>query len=156
MHKEEKMEEPEEKQEYPKDEQSYCDFREIKRAMRIAAKNCALSREQIVDAMNEIISLEGLRTRGRDGKLTKAILDKWLAPEAEDVIPLKLLAAFCRITNSLSPLQTLAAPLGAKVIGQAEQLLLEFGRAQVNEREARRRKRRLSEEYEELKKRESF
>jgi len=123
---------------------------DLKKEMSQAAKRCNLSRAEIVDRMNEHISVEKIRTRGKDGQVTEDMLNKWLAPEAPDVIATKLLCIFCKVTNSIGPLQALALPLHAAVIGPAEIVLLEMARAQVTEREASSRKRRLAEQYREM------
>jgi hypothetical protein len=124
---------------------------EVKRAMALAARECGLSRAVLVDEMNDLVRLEGLRTKGKDGLVTEAMLDKWLAPEARDyVIPLRFLPVFCRVAGSLAPLAALAAGLGAAVIGEADQVLLALARAQQEEKAAARRRRRLAEEYEEF------
>lgn len=125
---------------------------ELKRELALAAKSSGLSRPQIVDQINTLIGIERLRTKGKDGLVTLAMLDKWLAAEAtESVIPLKLLPTFCRVTDSLGPLQALAAPLEAAVIGPAERILLEMAQAQETRKQAARKERRLAEQYEELK-----
>lgn len=125
---------------------------ELKLAMNLAAKGCGLSRGQLAERLNGLIALNGLRTKGRDGQVTEAMLDKWLAPEPGTVIPLKLVAAFCAAAESLAPLQALAGPVGGQVIGPEEQVLLEMARAQVQEKEAGRKKRRLEEQWKDLRK----
>jgi len=103
---------------------------DLKREMGLAAKKSGLSRQEICDRMNILIQVEGLRTKGKDGLVTLAMLDKWLAPEAlESIIPLKLLPVFCRVVGSLAPLQALAGPVGGMVIGGLEVVLLEMARA---------------------------
>ena len=134
-------------------ERSLNPVAEMKRAMNLAAKECGLSRPELVDRLNGLIALEGLRTKGKGGLVTEAVLAKWLAPEdVSQVIPVKLLAAFCRAAGSLGPLAALAAPVDAWVIGKPDQVLLEMARAQVAEQDAARRKRRLAEQYKEIKK----
>ena len=120
----------------------------LKRAMNLAVRESGLSRAQVADRLNEVLALEGLRTRGRDGVVSLALLEKWLAPaDMAAVMPAKFLPAFCRVTGSLAPLMALARPLGAAVIGPEDQVLLEMARALMAEREAARRRRRLEEEW---------
>lgn len=124
---------------------------ELKRAMSLALKESGLTREEAAERLNAIILLERLRTRGKDGRVTLDILNKWLAPEATDqVIPVKLLPAFCRAVGSLKPLQALAAPLGGLVIGAGEQALLHMAQAVVAEKDARRRRLLYEEKYREM------
>lgn len=124
---------------------------ELKREMALAARRCGMTRPQIVDRMNVLIGIERLRTRGKDGLVTEAMLDKWLAADSLDsVTPIKLMPIFCRVTGSLTPLATLARPLGAEVIGPEDIILLEMARAQVAKKKAARKERRKMEQYEEL------
>ncbi len=124
---------------------------DLKLAMNRAARECGLSRAQLAERLNGLIAMSGLRTKGRDGLVTEAMLDKWLSQDPDGVIPLKLLPAFCAAADSLAPLQALAGPVGGLVIGPAEQLLLEMARAQMTEKEAARKRRRLEEQYREVK-----
>jgi hypothetical protein len=120
----------------------------LKRALNLAVRESGLSRAQVADRLNEVLALEGLRTRGREGAVSLALLEKWLAPgDQAAVMPAKFLPAFCRVTGSLLPLMALARPLGAEVIGPEDQVLLELARALMAERQAARRRRRLEEEW---------
>lgn len=123
---------------------------ELKRAMNVAARKCGLSREEIVERLNELAALEGLRTRGKDGKLTLAVLDKWLAPESDQVIGLKWLPGYCKVVGSLSPVAALVKPLGSAVINGADRILLEAAKIQLQEKAARKKSRRLMEQYQEM------
>jgi|GEM_PF-620813 len=120
----------------------------LKRALNLAVRESGLSRAQVADRLNEVLALEGLRTRGREGAVSLALLEKWLAPaDTAAVMPAKFLPAFCRVTGSLLPLMALARPLGAAVIGPEDQVLLEIARTMMAERQAARRRRRLEEEW---------
>ena len=119
----------------------------LKAAMREALKGCGLSREQVVDRMNELASLEGLTTGGRSKKVTLPLLDKWVAEGApEHVIPLKFLPVFCEAVGSFAPLQVLAGCLGLTIIGPEEAKLLEWARLEVERRRLRKRARQLAQE----------
>jgi hypothetical protein len=120
----------------------------LKLSLNLAVRESGLSRAQVADRLNEVLGREGLRTRGRDGVVSLALLEKWLAPaDTAAVMPAKFLPAFCRVTGSLAPLMALARPLGAAVIGPEDQVLLELARALMAERAASRRRRRLEEEW---------
>ncbi len=124
---------------------------ELKRAMALAAKKSGLTRAQIAERLTLLLRVEGLKTRGKDGEVTETMIDKWLAPEALDSYPSPpLLVIYCRAVNSLGPLQPLAVPLGGRVIGPEEIVVLEFGLALVEEKRLRRRTRRLTEQIEEV------
>lgn len=124
---------------------------ELKRAMSLAARKSGLSRGQIAERMTVLLVVEGLRTRGKNGEVTEAMIDKWLAPESLDVLPnYLLLLLFCKVVGSLAPLQPLAGPLGGRVVGPAEVIVLDFGLAQMEEKKARKRTRRLAEQIDEM------
>ncbi len=119
----------------------------LKAAMREALKGCGLSREQVVDRMNELASLEGLSTGGRAKRVTLPLLDKWVAEGApEHVIPTKFIPIFCEATGDYGVLRVLARCLGLAVIGPEEQKLLEWARAEVEKRRIAKKARKLAEE----------
>lgn len=107
----------------------------LKTAMREALKVCPLSRDRIVSDMNQLVSSEGMACGGRAQKISVPQLEKWVAPGASaHVIPLKLLPAFCRVVGSLAPLQALAAPICAEVVGPEDAKLLKWARAESERR----------------------
>lgn len=118
----------------------------LKTAMRQALTTADMSREQIVDEMNRLAELEGIRT-GRSERTSVDILNKWVAPGDERyIIPTKLLPIFCLAVDSLLPLAALAAPAGGSVISMAELKRLEWANVELERRRLRRRARRLAEE----------
>jgi len=134
----------------PYGEKSLNPVPELKRAMSLALKESGLSRAELAERMNVLIVIERLRTRGKDGLVTEDMVNKWLAPEDQMAIPLKLVKIFGTVMGSPAPAQTLL-PEGCRAIGPAEILLLEYAQAQRAEVKARRRKVRLGEQIEELK-----
>lgn len=117
----------------------------VKEAMRQALKNCPFSRDQVVDKTNDLARREGISTNGRAQKVTAEMLDKWVS-QSEHIIPWKLLPIFCRVVDDLSPLAALVAPLGAKVIGKDDAMLLKWARAEKETRRLRRVKRQIETE----------
>lgn len=119
----------------------------VKMAMREAVMDSSLSREQIVDEMNRLATAAGITCNGRSQQVTPALLDKWLAPSAQHIIPLRLLPIFCRAAESNLPLQALAvACAGVRVIGEDDYLILEWARAEIAGKRARKLARRLAQE----------
>lgn len=118
----------------------------IKEAMSRAIKSCSLSRDQIVDEMNRLASSCGITCNGNAQKVTLPILDKWLAPGSlAHIIPLRMLPIFCRAVGSNAPLDAYAeAFLGVKVIAAEDHKILEWGRAEIQVRRARKRQRQIS------------
>lgn len=117
----------------------------VKHAMAAALKGCGLSREQVVDKINDLAAASGIHLR-----LTLSILEKWVAPSADNAIPYQLLPIFCRATESLEPIAALAAPLGVVLAGPREQRLIAIARADQETKRLRREKRRALEELEEM------
>jgi len=113
----------------------------VKSAMREALKECRLSREQVVDEINRLAGVEGIKT-----KVSLSLLDKWVAASANHLIPWKLLPIFCQVTKSILPLQALVAPLGLQVIGPSEIKILEWGKVELQRRALSKKTRRLMEE----------
>ncbi len=120
----------------------------VKAAMREAVRAVSLSREQIVDEMNRLALAAGVTCNGRSQKVTPALLDKWLAPAAQQhVIPLRLLPIFCRAVGSPLPLAALAAAVpGVRLVSNEEYLILEWAKAEIAGKRARRLARRLAQE----------
>jgi len=106
----------------------------VKAAMRQAAKDSPLSRDQICERMNLIAENAGFRLGGGNAKaLSLALLEKWLNPlEREHTPPLRALAVFCRALDTVEPLRAVAHPLGAHIIDKRQALLLK--RAEVDEK----------------------
>ncbi len=119
----------------------------LKASMRKALKQSALSREQVVEEMNRLASLEGLTTGGRSQKITLALLEKWVAGSAQNqVIPLKFLPIFCKVMGDITPLIVLAKCLGCEVILEEDQKLLLWAKIEREKRRAAKRARKLAEE----------
>jgi hypothetical protein len=108
----------------------------LKAALAKALKASPLSRAQVVDKLNSLLEAHGLPQR-----ITQNVMDRWCATSAKNQIPIILLPFFCQTLGTLEPLQVLAAPLGAAVAGEREQALLLLGKAQLEAKQAQRRRR---------------
>ncbi|WP_084059132.1 hypothetical protein [Desulfacinum hydrothermale] len=119
----------------------------IKAAMSEAIRTCSLSRDQIVDEMNRLMRQLGWTTNGRGQKVTTALLDKWVAPAASHVIPLRLLPLFCRVVQSNLPLEAYARSFqSVEVISDEDGKILQWARSELELRKAKRRAKRLAQE----------
>lgn len=119
----------------------------VKSAMSEAIRASSLSREQIVDEMNRLMKLLDWTTNGRSQGVTTALLDKWVAPSAGHVIPLRLLPVFCRVVGSNLPLEAFARTFqGARVIDLDDAKLLQWAKSEVELRKAKKRARKLAQE----------
>jgi hypothetical protein len=120
----------------------------LKSAMNEAIRASSLSRDQIVDEMNRLMRAQGWTTNGRAQGVTPALLDKWVAPSAGHVIPLRLLPIFCRVVGSNLPLEAYAKSfMGARVIDLQDEKLLLWARSEVELRRAKKRARKLAQEW---------
>ena len=119
---------------------------EIKRALRQSLSKTHLSRDQVVDAMNNIARHEGMRK-----SISKATLDNWLKDSDPDRLPsLPWLVIFCRVVNDVSPITVLLRPLGHYLIDERGKALLDWAEAEMNRRQATKRAKNalaIAEEY---------
>jgi len=118
----------------------------LKEAMHAAAKKCGLSRDQIVDGMNDLASRYGVNLVS-NGALTLDTFEKWINPnELNRQMPMKALPIFCAVVRDTSAMDVMARPVGSQVIGHEDQQLLKWARAYHRERKARSERRRLEKE----------
>jgi len=118
--------------------------------MRAAAKKCDLSRERIVDRMNDLAGRYGVGLVS-NGRLTLDTFEKWINPsELNRQMPMKALPIFCAVINDHSALDVLARPLGVMVIGEDDQRLLKWAKAYFCARDARKAMRQLENDDEKI------
>jgi len=122
--------------------------RDLKISMNEAVSECGLSREQIVDAMNNLADRYGVGLVKGNGKaLTLDTFEKWINPnELSRQMPIKALPVFCAVVKCFTPLEVLARPLGLRVVGHEDQQLLKWAKASLNARDARKTMRRIEGE----------
>jgi hypothetical protein len=123
-------------------------IRDIKAAMNKAAKQSGLSRETILDRMNELASRYGIRLVKRTNKpLDFATLEKWLNPQERNHIPAHNdILIFCASIDTTLPLAALCGVIGARVIDREEARLLEWAKLYHQQKEGRKRLNRLEKE----------
>ncbi|MEN8134289.1 MAG: hypothetical protein ABFS18_01965 [Thermodesulfobacteriota bacterium] len=104
---------------------------DIKAAMNEAVKKSGLSRDQVLDRINELALRFGVRLVGGSGKaLTMDTLAKWLNVEEESRVPsFNGLAVFCAAIECNEPLAVMARLLGGKLISDQDVNLLDWARA---------------------------
>lgn len=97
---------------------------EMAAAVKRAIRNTSLSREQMVDAINDYFGWGNGNSKletGNSGKqLSIYMLNHYLSKPAEYPMPAFLLFAVQRITESLEPARCLAEAEEAKVISKGE------------------------------------
>ena len=121
----------------------------IKAAMQQAAAAAGdgrLSREQIADRMQEVAKRAGVRLTARGDGNFLTTLEKWLNPKDSEHVPTLVgFSIFCLVTGSTEPLAALAQVAGVGLMGEQDRRLRDYGLACYEERELRRRKRKLEE-----------
>ena len=116
-------------------------------AMRGAVLSCNLSREQIVDRMNDLAGRYGVVMVQGGGRLTLDTLEKWLNPnDTSRAIPVKALPVFCAVTKDKGPMDVIAKPLGFAVIGKEDAKLLAWAKASQKAKAIREELKRLERE----------
>lgn len=105
---------------------------EIKRQIRMALADSSLSRDEIVDLMNEISTREGMRK-----SVSKAILDNWCKDSDVDRLPSPAwITIFCHVTGSTAPIGAMVLPLGAQVIIEDDVMVLKWANAELDKKRA--------------------
>ena len=109
----------------------------FKVALAEDVKNSKLSRDQVMDRMNDLADRNGVcLAHGNSKKLTMETLEKWLNPEdLTRMMPIKALPIFCAATGQCSAFTTMTHPIGLKVIGAREQKMLAWAKAKMTIRE---------------------
>jgi hypothetical protein len=116
-----------------------------KSAMRTAAAECGLSRDEICDRMNMIAQNAGVSlSRGNAKSVTLATLEKWLNPAAQEHQPsIVAVNVFCMAVKSIVPLEVSLNLHGCGVQTPEDKKLRDYADAIITERKARKRKRKL-------------
>jgi hypothetical protein len=119
----------------------------IKAAMNRAAKRCGLSREHIVDKMNEIAGMGGYRLNRNARLLSLDVLEKWLNPAERDYVPShNALQVFMAATGDTEPLQVAAGIQGFALVGGDDLKILKAAKIEREIQDLKRQKRRLEQE----------
>ena len=126
---------------------SYNIVKPLKLAMIEGEKACGLSREQIVDRMNDLAEQYGVNlVKGRGG-LTVDTLEKWLNPKDRSrVINIKALPIFCRVVGDNRAIAELVRPLGGMLIDEKDAKLLAWARQYHRAKEARQAMKKIEAE----------
>lgn len=117
----------------------------IKAAMNRAAGKSRMSREQILDRMNELAEACGNRLgNGNTKSLALATLEKWLNPAEREHMPSALaIVVFCAATGSVAPLEVQAAACGGRIISEQQAKLLRKAELEEEIRRLTREKKRI-------------
>lgn len=120
----------------------------LKVAMNDDVKACGLSREQLVDAMNDLADRNGVcLVHGNGVRLTLDTFEKWLnVSDLSRIIPLKDLPIFCAATGRYAAVNVLAKSMGLRVIDAREQKMLSWAEAKLEVQKKSKQIRKLEAE----------
>jgi len=104
---------------------------DVKSSIAVAIKKSGLSRIQIAEKMNELIS----RADG-EAEITTAQIDSWTKKDEKRTAFIKYLPVFCYVVQDFAPLQEFVSAIGLKVCGPRELLLMELGESELRRLEA--------------------
>lgn len=124
----------EEKRLADRTERSRAEFYvEAAAACKRAIRHSGMSRDQIVDRINENWAPleEEIADPDRKPSLTKAMLDNYLSKPVACRLPAWLIFAVCEVTGSLEPLAVQAENLGASLISADEKDELTLGKLEA-------------------------
>ena len=101
---------------------------EVAVACKRAIRDTGLSRDQVLDEVNQVLGL----TDGVDRKaISSHMWNHYLSKPTQYPMPAYLLMAICVATNSLEPIQAMADPMGARVISRDEVRLMHLGKVET-------------------------
>ena len=117
---------------------------------RVAGEVDSDGRKLLVDKINKIASSAEIRLTGGNVKsISKDTLDKWLSPSDVSHPPsLLAVVVFCRATGDSSPLQILLQVLGLDVMTAEDKKARDYGKAILDEKAARTKRRRIEQNME--------
>jgi hypothetical protein len=122
----------------------------VKAAMQRAlnAVTPPMSREQLVDRMNELAKQSGAKiTADKSRTLSVATVEKWLSTSDLEHFPtLPALEIFMIAVGNRAPLDVLASLHGCRLISPEDVKVLEYGRARLASKRAGDKLRRLEKE----------
>lgn len=123
----------------------------LKAAMRQAEKqymsHYSMSRENIIDDMNEMAEQANITCNGNAKKTSLAIYSKWLSNDLKYNIPIRMLHIFCRAVKSTEPLEVYARFFRRVAVVFEEDLKkLEWAELEIAKRNLTKRSKKLASE----------
>lgn len=109
----------------------------IRAAMNRAAAESGLSRDQIVDKMNELALASGVRmTQGKARKISKDTLEKWLNPDSSYPPSLLAVAIFMQALGNISPLAAWLGLHNCEIMTEEDRKYRDLGKIKLEQKEA--------------------
>lgn len=116
-------------------------------ADRAAQKKLSMSRDNIVDAMNELADRAAITCNGNARRVTVNIYNKWLSASEKHNIPLRLLPIFCMAVKSNRPLEVYATFFDSiRVISVDDIKKLEWAEVEITKRQLNKQSKKLASE----------
>jgi hypothetical protein len=123
----------------------------LKAAMNRAAADSPLSRDQILEKMNDLSLRAGRRlTGGNAKKISLDTLEKWLNPESDQVPTARAVNVFMHACNTVLPLEAWAGGHGCGLMSPKDRKLRDLAEKQMLARRTAAEARRLESELKEV------
>lgn len=120
--------------------------RDVKEALNQAVKASGLSRDQVLDRVNELARRHSVPINGKAG-VSKDLFEKWLNVEDDSRVPgIKALSLLCAALGTVQPMAAMVATLGGLAIDGEDVKLLEWAKAYQKTKALRKRMRKIEEE----------
>jgi hypothetical protein len=122
--------------------------RDFKECLSTIVSESGLSRAEFLTQMNEVAGRFGIRLmKGNSSGLTMATFEKWLnVDQLQYMPPISAITVICEVSGSLTPLRIFTRALGCEVVDEQRMKRLLWADAYIEEREARKKKKRLEAE----------
>lgn len=121
--------------------------RGIAEAMWQGAKESPMSREQIVDRMNEIAVKQGRKlTTGNAKELSLAMFDKWLNPAESHTPSFYALGVFAKVAENQGVFEAQTRPHGYRVITEHQGKMLRMKEIEIQRAKLAKEERELKRE----------
>lgn len=110
----------------------------VKAAMAEVAAASTLSREQGCDRMNGLAQPAGIRLCANADRLSLAMFEKWLNPDAPQMPGVKAIQVFCCVYRSSRPWEVLLEAMGKHALGPDEMHFYKVGKDLLEFEKAKR------------------
>lgn len=119
----------------------------VKAAMRRIAGEGDECRKGLVDKLNEITAHAEVRlTTGNSKFISLDTLNKMLSPsDTSHPASVLFILVFCKATKDYTPLRLIAQAVGFDLMGEEDRKFRDYGKATLEEKAARKRKKQLEE-----------
>ena len=114
---------------------------------RILGPEGGENRKQFIDKLNAVASRSQVPLTGGNVKvMSKEVLDKIVSPSDTSHPPSTLFTlAFCQAANDYGPLRVIVRAAGFELMSDEDKKLRDYGKAIMEEKAARKRKKQLEE-----------